>query len=47
MRRSSGSARDLIDTAAGEISREIFVNEDIYEEEKDTNLQPRLALRRA
>ena len=28
------SARDLVDTAAGEISREIFVNEDVYEEEK-------------
>jgi phenylpropionate dioxygenase-like ring-hydroxylating dioxygenase large terminal subunit len=28
------SARDMVDTTAGEISREIFVNEDIYEEEK-------------
>ena len=34
MRSTSSSARDLVDTAVGEISREIFVNEDIYEEEK-------------
>jgi len=34
MRRTSSSARDLVDTSAGEISREIFVNEDIYEQEK-------------
>ena len=34
MRSTSSSARDMVDTAAGEISREIFVNEDIYEEEK-------------
>ena len=34
MRRTSSSARDLVDTAVGEISREIFVNEDIYAEEK-------------
>jgi phenylpropionate dioxygenase-like ring-hydroxylating dioxygenase large terminal subunit len=34
MRRTRSSARDLVDTAAGEISREIFVNEDLYEEEK-------------
>jgi phenylpropionate dioxygenase-like ring-hydroxylating dioxygenase large terminal subunit len=34
MRSTSSSARDLVDTTVGEISREIFVNEDIYEEEK-------------
>ena len=34
MRRTHPSARDMVNTAVGEISREIFVNEDIYEEEK-------------
>jgi phenylpropionate dioxygenase-like ring-hydroxylating dioxygenase large terminal subunit len=33
MRRGSTAARDLVDTANGEISREIFVNEEIYREE--------------
>jgi len=34
MKRIGSSARDLVNTAAGEISREIFVNEDVYAEEK-------------
>jgi phenylpropionate dioxygenase-like ring-hydroxylating dioxygenase large terminal subunit len=34
MRSTDFSAREMVDTAAGEISREIFVNEDIFEEEK-------------
>lgn len=35
MKCTQGSARDLINIKEGEISREIFVNEDIYEEEKE------------
>ena len=32
---SNGSMKSLVDTAEGEISREIFVNKDIYEQEKE------------
>ena len=35
MRSTQGSARDLVNVKEGEISREIFVNQDIYEEEKE------------
>jgi phenylpropionate dioxygenase-like ring-hydroxylating dioxygenase large terminal subunit len=35
MKSFNGSARALVDLKAGEISREIFVNEDIYREEKE------------
>ena len=35
MRNTSHPAHDLVDTTNGEISREIFVSEDIYEEEKE------------
>ena len=35
MRSLNGSARALVDVAAGEISREIFVNPDIYREEQE------------
>ncbi len=35
MRSLSGSARSLVDVAKGEISREIFVNESIYQEEQE------------
>jgi phenylpropionate dioxygenase-like ring-hydroxylating dioxygenase large terminal subunit len=35
MRSFNGSARSLVDVAAGEISRELFVNEDIYREEQE------------
>ena len=35
MTRASRAARDLVDTVNGEISREIFVSESIYQEEKE------------
>jgi phenylpropionate dioxygenase-like ring-hydroxylating dioxygenase large terminal subunit len=35
MKRTSRAARDLVDTANGEISREIFVSESLYQEEKE------------
>src|SRR5688572_21097393 len=35
MKRTSRVARNLVDTANGEISREIFVSESLYEEEKE------------
>lgn len=35
MKSTQHSARDLVDIKRGEISREIFVNEDIYQEEKE------------
>ena len=35
MQRMTRSANDLVDAANGEISREIFVNESIYQEEKE------------
>ena len=35
MKRTSRAAHDLVDTANGEISREIFVSESIYQEEKE------------
>lgn len=35
MKSTPLAAHDMVDTAQGEISREIFVNEDIYQEEKE------------
>ncbi len=35
MRSLNGSARDLVDLHSGEISRELFVNKDIYAEEQE------------
>ena len=35
MSGSNGSMKSLVDLTAGEISREIFVNKDIYEQEKE------------
>lgn len=35
MKSTPFAAHDMVDTAEGEISREIFVNEDIYQEEKE------------
>ena len=35
MRSLNGSARALVDAVSGEISREIYVNEDIYREEQE------------
>ena len=35
MKSTHHAAHDLVDMAEGEISREIFVNEDIYQEEKE------------
>jgi phenylpropionate dioxygenase-like ring-hydroxylating dioxygenase large terminal subunit len=35
MKSTQFSARDMVDFQQGEISREIFVNEDIYQEEKE------------
>ncbi|HUB97035.1 MAG TPA: Rieske 2Fe-2S domain-containing protein [Stellaceae bacterium] len=35
MKSLNGSARALVDTTAGEISREIYVNDDIYREEQE------------
>jgi phenylpropionate dioxygenase-like ring-hydroxylating dioxygenase large terminal subunit len=35
MRTANHAAHDMVDTANGEISREIFVSEDIYREEKE------------
>ena len=35
MKSTQFSARDMVDFRQGEISREIFVNEDIYQEEKE------------
>ncbi|HZT52046.1 MAG TPA: Rieske (2Fe-2S) protein, partial [Stellaceae bacterium] len=35
MRSLNGSARALVDVAAGEVSREIYVNAEIYREEQE------------
>ena len=35
MKSTPFSARDLVDVHQGEISREIFVNQDIYQEEQE------------
>ena len=35
MKSTNYAAHDMVNTAVGEISREIFVNDEIYEEEKE------------
>ena len=45
MSGSNGSMKSLVDLTVGEISREIFVNKDIYEQEKEHIFGTRLALR--
>ena len=35
MKSFNGSARDLVNGRNGEISRELFVNKDIYQEEQE------------